>query len=56
MGTSRDILLDEIDELKEEIAVLSIENKYLARHLLQNGYNKEQVDHIAKGFDDWVDK
>lgn len=56
MGTSKDILIDKINDLREERDMLAIENKFLARHLLQNGYTKGEVDTIAKGFDDWRDE
>ena len=44
---------EEIEGLIEERDTLAIKNKYLARHLLQNGYKENEVDSIAKGFDDW---
>ena len=44
---------EEIEGLIEERDTLAIKNKYLARHLLQNGYKENEVNSIAKGFDDW---
>ena len=44
---------EEIEGLIEERDMLTIKNKYLARHLLQNGYKENEVNSIAKGFDDW---
>jgi len=41
---------------ESEYDMLASENKHLANHLLANGYNKEQVDSIAKGFDDSMDE
>ena len=45
-----------IAELMEERDMLALENKHLARHLLQNGHTKNEVDSIAKGFKDWKEK
>jgi len=49
----RTLSIEEIEELIEERDMLAIKNKYLARHLLQTGYKENEVNSIAKGFDDW---
>ncbi len=49
----RTLSIEEIQSLIEERDMLAIENKYLAEHLLQNGYKEKEVDNIAKGFFNW---
>ena len=46
-------LLLKTTELSIEVDNLAYENKQLAKHLIQNGYKRNEVDSIAKGFDDW---
>jgi len=51
--TERNTLLTTATELSTEVDNLAYENKQLAKHLIQNGYTQNEVDSIAKGFDDW---
>ena len=44
---------EKIEDLKLQVNTLADENKQLAKHLIQNGYTQNEVDSIAKGFDDW---
>jgi hypothetical protein len=49
MGTSKDILIDEIFEIKEEKDMLAEENKNFAEFLKKLGYSQNEIDNIAAG-------
>lgn len=48
--------MENLEELREENAMLVEENKNMAQHLLDNKYSSDEVDNICKGFEDWMDE